>query len=103
MKLAIVVLMVLLIGLQYRLWVGDGSLSEVVQLKAELKAQSQLVERLSRRNRLLENRVIDLQSGTQAIEELARKDLGMIKEGEVFFQIVTPVTSLEKSQKHDKP
>ncbi len=90
MKLAIGVLFVLLIGLQYRLWVGDGSLSEVVQLKAELEAQQQLVERLSRRNRNLEIRVIELQNGTSAIEELARKDLGMIKKGEVFFQIIEP-------------
>ncbi len=90
MKLAIVVLLFLLIGLQYRLWVGDGSLSEVVQLKAELKMQRELVERLSRRNQQLGNRVVELQNGTEAIEELARKDLGMIKQGEVFFQIVAP-------------
>jgi len=90
MKLAIAILLVLLMGLQYRLWVGDGSLSEVVQLKADLSAQQQLVERLSLRNRALETRVIELQNGTSAIEELARKDLGMIKKGEVFFQIVEP-------------
>lgn len=88
MKLAIAVLLLLLIGLQYRLWVGDGSLSEVVQLKLELEQQQDFVDRLEQRNLALETRVIELQNGYEAIEELARKDLGMIKKGEVFFQIV---------------
>jgi len=88
MKLAIGVLLILLLGLQYRLWVGDGSLSEVVQLKAELQTQQQRVNKLTHRNRVLEARVVELQHGSAAIEELARKDLGMIKKGETFFQII---------------
>lgn len=88
MKLAIIVLLLLLIGLQYRLWVGDGSLSEVVQLKTELQQQQQLVKKLTLRNRALESRVVELQNGSAVIEELARKDLGMIKKGETFFQII---------------
>jgi len=99
MKLAIAILLVLFIGLQYRLWVGDGSLSEVVQLKADLRVQQALVEKLMQRNHTLESRVIELQNGTSAIEELARKDLGMIKKGEVFFQIVEP--NINKKNSHD--
>ncbi len=99
MKLAIAFLLLLLIGLQYRLWVGDGSLSEVVQLKTELLNQQQLVDSLTQRNRVLETRVVELQNGSAAIEELARKDLGMIKKGEVFFQIVEPSKSLPLKDK----
>lgn len=101
MKLAIVVLLVLLIGLQYRLWVGDGSLSEVVQLKTELQKQQALVDRLTKRNYVLEARVVELQNGSAAIEELARKDLGMIKKGETFFQIIeqkSPVIHKQKAE-----
>jgi len=101
MKLAIVILLILLIGLQYRLWVGDGSLSEVVQLNADLQRQQRLIDSLSLRNKVLESRVIDLQNGTSAIEELARKDLGMIKKDEVFFQIVEP--NINKKNLHEKP
>lgn len=101
MKLAIAILLVIFVGLQYRLWVGDGSLSEVVRLKSDLRIQQALVEKLTQRNRILESRVIELQSGTSAIEELARKDLGMIKKGEVFFQIVEPKRN--KKNTHDKP
>ncbi len=90
MRLAIAILLIVLIGLQYRLWVGDGSLSEIVRLKAELDAQREKIEALTQRNRKLEIRVIELQNGTSALEELARKDLGMIKKGEVFFQIIEP-------------
>lgn len=83
-----VILIVLLLGLQYRLWVGDGSLSEIVQLKAELKQQQGQVNQLLKRNRKLELRVIELQSGYAATEKIARKELGMIKKDETFFQII---------------
>ncbi len=96
MKLAIAVLLFMLIGLQYRLWVGDGSLSEVVQLKAELQREKKVVENLTKRNEKLETRVIELQSGTVALEEIARKDLGMIKKDETFFQIVEPKKNSNK-------
>ncbi|MBL7000997.1 MAG: septum formation initiator family protein [Gammaproteobacteria bacterium] len=77
-------------GLQYRLWFGDGSLSEVVQLSRELEIQKQKLQQLEERNRVLEAQVLDLQNGLDAFEEKARNDLGMIKKGETFFQIVTP-------------
>lgn len=93
MRLLIVVLIVLFIGLQYRLWFGDGSLSEVVQLSRELDLQKKKLRELEERNRKLEAQVLDLQNGFDAYEEKARNDLGMIKEGETFFQIVTPQSS----------
>ena len=90
MRLLIMALIIAFIGLQYRLWFGDGSLSEVVQLSAELEMQELKLRELEERNRKLEAQVLDLQSGLDAYEEKARNDLGMIKKGETFFQIVSP-------------
>jgi len=88
MKLLIGVLIVLLIGLQYKLWLGDGSLSEVVQLSRELETQKLKLRELEERNRILEAQVVDLQNGLDAFEEKARNDLGMIKQGETFIQLI---------------
>lgn len=88
MKILVVILILLLIGLQYKLWFGDGSLSEVVQLTKELEIQKQKLQELEERNRILEAQVLDLQNGLDAFEEKARNDLGMIKEGETFIQLI---------------
>ena len=88
MKVLIGVLIVLLIGLQYKLWLGDGSLSEVVQLSRELETQKLKLRELEARNRILEAQVLDLQNGLDAFEEKARNDLGMIKQGETFIQLI---------------
>ena len=88
MKILIAVLILLLIGLQYKLWFGDGSLSEVVQLSRELELQKQRLQELEERNRILEAQVLDLQNGLDAFEEKARNDLGMIKQGETFIQLI---------------
>ncbi len=90
MRVLIVALIIIFLALQYRLWFGDGSLSEVVQLSRELEEQKQKLEQLEERNRRLEAQVLDLQNGFDAYEEKARHDLGMIKQGETFFQIVSP-------------
>jgi len=88
MKILITVLIIILIGLQYKLWFGDGSLSEVVQLSRELETQKEKLRQLEERNRKLEAQVLDLQNGLDAFEEKARNDLGMIKEGETFIQLI---------------
>ncbi len=88
MKILITILILVLIVLQYRLWFGDGSLSEVVQLTRELELQKQKLEELESRNRILEAQVLDLQNGLDAFEEKARNDLGMIKQGETFIQLI---------------
>ena len=88
MKILITVLIIILIGLQYKLWLGDGSLSEVVQLSRELDSQNEKLRQLEERNRKLEAQVLDLQNGLDAFEEKARNDLGMIKEGETFIQLI---------------
>jgi cell division protein FtsB len=94
MKILIAVLLLLLVGLQYKLWFGDGSLSEVVQLSRELETQKTKLQLLEERNRILEAQVLDLQNGLDAFEEKARNDLGMIKQEETFIQLIPqPATS----------
>jgi cell division protein FtsB len=88
MKILIAVLILILVGLQYKLWFGDGSLSEVVQLTHELEIQKQKLNELEERNKILEAQVLDLQNGLDAFEEKARNDLGMIKQGETFIQLI---------------
>lgn len=88
MRWVVVALIVLLGWLQYRLWVGDGSLAELSLLRGEIAAQEEEIARLSDRNRALEAEVIDLRSGEDALEERARSELGMIKDGEIFLQVI---------------
>lgn len=88
MRLLIVLLLGLLAVLQYRLWVGEGSLAEVHGLKREIAAQEAELERLTVRNRELQAEVDDLRTGMDALEERARGELGMIKPGEIFLQVI---------------
>ncbi len=98
MKILIGILIVLLIGLQYKLWLGDGSLSEVVQLSRELDLQKEKLRLLEERNRILEAQVLDLQNGLDAFEEKARNDLGMIKKDETFIQLIPSAKSESDEQ-----
>lgn len=88
MRLLIVALVMLLAVLQYRLWVGEGSLAEVHGLKQEIAVQESELERLRVRNRELQAEVDDLRTGVEALEERARGELGMIKPGEIFIQVI---------------
>jgi len=88
MKKLFVLLLLVLVYLQYRLWFGDGSLQEVWELHREVEAQREENLQLRERNAALEAEVRDLQQGLDAIEEHAREDLGMVKEGETFYQLV---------------
>ena len=88
MKLLLTALVALLIALQYRLWFGEGSVQEVWRLREEARATRTEMLRLEQRNRALAAEVSDLKSGLDAIEERARSDLGMIGEGETFYQFV---------------
>ena len=77
----------LLVLLQYRLWVGEGSLAHVTQLKQEIASQKSENEKLLERNRVLTAEVIELKQGLETVEERARHELGMVKEGETLFQL----------------
>ncbi|PXB85754.1 cell division protein FtsB, partial [Pseudomonas aeruginosa] len=74
-----VVLILALAGLQYRLWVGDGSLAQVRDLQKQIADQHGENERLLERNRILEAEVAELKKGTETVDERARHELGMVK------------------------
>ncbi|MES9855153.1 MAG: cell division protein FtsB [Sedimenticola sp.] len=83
-------LLLIILVLQYRLWVGEGSLAEVHSLKKDISLQKEELKQMRLRNRALQAEVADLKKGLEAIEERARNELGMIREGEVFYQVVEP-------------
>lgn len=82
-----VVLILLLVGLQYRLWVGEGSLAQVSGLNKQIAEQQGENQRLLERNRILEAEVMELKQGMETVEERARHELGMVKEGETLYQL----------------
>ncbi len=88
MKKLLVLLVILLVYLQYSLWIGDGSLQDVWRLHKDVEQQRQENAVLRERNEALEAEVLDLQQGEDALEEHAREDLGMIKKGETFYQVI---------------
>lgn len=91
------ILLILLLVFQYRLWIADSGAPELRKLHQALEEQRRVNEQLEARNSALQAEVEDLKKGLSAIEERAREDLGMIKEGETFFQIIeTPDQSDSK-------
>jgi cell division protein FtsB len=89
MKILVTALLVsLLVILQYDLWIGEGSLTSAWRLEDHIEEQRAENDRLQLRNDALTAEVSDLKSGLSAIEERARSELGMIKQGETFVQII---------------
>ncbi len=88
MKWIAAILFILLLALQYKLWVGQGSLAEVSRLKQAIEQQTATNAKQRERNDALDAEVQDLKKGVEAIEERARSELGMIKQDETFFQII---------------
>jgi cell division protein FtsB len=87
-RLLIAVLLILLVALQYKLWLGQGGYRNVQQLRQELAAQQIENRQLLQRNQALQAEVEDLKKGLAAVEERAREELGMIRKGETFYQVV---------------
>lgn len=83
----VALLALLLVGLQYRLWVGDGSLAQATELRQQIADQQGENQRLLERNRILEAEVRELKKGMETVEERARHELGMLKEGETLYQL----------------
>lgn len=88
MKIVIVVLIALLLLLQYELWIGQGSVRQIFQVKRSTAAVDVDVKNLADKNNVLLADIYGLKHGTAAVEERARDELGMIKKGETFFQVV---------------
>jgi cell division protein FtsB len=85
MKWLWLLLGLILLGLQYRIWLGSGSLAEIARLQHKLNEQLLHNAAIRERSRVLEIEVRELQQGTEGFEERARQEMGMIKQGETFF------------------
>jgi len=88
MKWALFVTILILSVLQLSLWFGDSSLPDAWRLKKSIVEQREQNQHLTIRNQTLKAEVLDLKEGDDAIEERARSELGMIKKGEKFYQII---------------
>lgn len=88
MRLIILFLLLALAGLQYKLWLGDGSVLQWRDLQKKIALQTQENEQLATRNRAIEADILELKSGDQALEEQARYELGMVKNDEIYYQFV---------------
>jgi cell division protein FtsB len=92
------ILIALLIGLQLKLWSGSGGMREVQSLRVSVKKQSDENAKLQLRNQAVGADVLDLKHGDQAIESRARTELGLIKPGETFYQVVEPARTATAAQ-----
>jgi cell division protein FtsB len=79
-------LLLILVVLQYRLWIAEGSLAERHRLERQIEEQVRINSQLQGRNAALEREVLDLQSGNKGLEQRAREQLGLIRPGETFYQ-----------------
>lgn len=90
MRLITLALAALLLLIQYPLWLGKGSWLSVSDLEGQVAAIHKKTDELKARNAKLESEVHDLKDGTGAVEERARYELGMIKQNEIFVQVLRP-------------
>lgn len=88
MRWLVSLLLILLLLAQYQLWSGSGSLPALWRLEQSVAVQREENAALKERNEALEAEVLDLKQGMEAVEERARNELGMIKEGETFYQVI---------------
>lgn len=88
MRFITIFLTIVLVLIQYPLWLGKGGWLRVWDLDKQVKALEQKNETMRVYNAKMDSEVQDLRSGKEAIEEHARSELGMIKEGEIFIQFL---------------
>jgi cell division protein FtsB len=90
LKIVIIVLALLFMALQYHLWFGEGSWPRAQAVREKLELQMSENEKLQQSNATMEAEVLDLKTGLDAIEERARVDLGLVRQGDEYFQIIQP-------------
>lgn len=88
MRIITAILVLFLLLLQHRLWFGKNSVSDYLALKARVVHQQLQNEKLVKRNKVIYADIFDLKNGLLAVEERARNELGMIKDGETFFRVI---------------
>ena len=96
LRYAALILLILLIALQVKLWTGQGGIREVWRLEHRVSEQKAENARLKTRNETLQAEVDDLKHGDEAVEERARSELGLLKPGETFYQVVEPTNAATK-------
>ena len=94
-KPIIIALILLFVLLQYELWFSKGGLRTMLTREHNIAKLQQQNNKLALRNKSVQADIKDLRTGNQAIEERARNELGMVKHGEQFYQIVN------KNPQHD--
>lgn len=87
MRTVAIIFLLLILALQYPMWLGKGGWLQLHELNAQVEAQRRANAELKARNAALDADVRDLKQGFEAIEERARSDLGMIRQDEIFFQL----------------
>ncbi len=102
-RFLVILLLLLLLGLHYRLWIADGGYAEIARLKREIAEYELHNAQLKSRNASLEAEVNDLKQGLDAMEERARAELGMVKEDEEFFLLVEPPAAPAPAPASPKP
>ncbi|MDT8311931.1 MAG: cell division protein FtsB [Methylophaga sp.] len=95
MKPVMILLIVILVVLQYRLWLSHDGLPSLLRLHYAVEKQRQDNDKLQERNAVLAAEVADLKSGLDALEERARSELGMVKPDETFFHVIEPETETD--------
>lgn len=98
MRWSLLVLALLFLILQYRLWWGEGSYAQRAELSRQVEQQKARNDRLRERNRILAEEVEGLRTDPGAIEERARTDLGMIRKDETFFLVLDKRRPVETKQ-----
>jgi cell division protein FtsB len=98
MRLLSIVLAALIVLLQYPLWLGKGGWLRVWEIERQVKAQKESNAGLRVRNDALDAEVRDLKQGYDAIEERARYELGMIRQDEIFFQIMEKTPLIQPAE-----
>lgn len=92
------VLLVLLVILQYRLWIAEGSVAEQRRLKTQVEEFTRVNAELEARNAVLEREVLELQSGNAGVEQRAREQLNLVREGETYYHVEDDAPSAKPGQ-----
>lgn len=103
MRLLLIVMVALVALIQYPLWMGRGGWFSVWDMQAQVVDQRMINEGLTARNAALAAEVEDLRTGTEASEERARTELGMMRQGEIFVQVLPPGAKPPELKSNVKP
>jgi cell division protein FtsB len=102
MRYLAIALGILVLALQFPLWLGKGGWLRVWDLDRQVSVQKEQNDKLKRRNGALDAEVRDLKQGFEAAEERARSELGMVRSDEIFFQVI-PAAPAASSAKAAQP